>query len=130
MISHNTTGASRRVINMEWDKFWSENKKILEGEAPRYMANSADRKVLMTVTNLGPEVTVDSVQIHPQKPEMGMRALRKCNSIYLEMDDCNTFSEGEEVSCVTVMCCAVLSSVVLCCLVAEEMEWRRGERVR
>jgi glutamyl-tRNA synthetase len=91
-------GASRRVINMEWDKFWSENKKVLEGIAPRYMANSAVRKVLMKITNVGPEVVVDSVQIHPQKPEMGIRALRKYNAVYLEMDDCNTFSEGEEVT--------------------------------
>jgi len=91
-------GASRRVINMEWDKFWSENKKMLEASAPRYMANSAERKVLMTVTNVSPDIVVDSVQIHPQKPEMGMRALRKSNSIYLELDDCNTFKEGEEVT--------------------------------
>ena len=82
---------------MEWDKFWSENKKILEASAPRYMANSAERKVLMTVTNVPAEITVDSVQIHPQKPEMGVRALRKFNCVYLEMDDCNTFKEGEEV---------------------------------
>lgn len=82
---------------MEWDKFWSENKKVLEASAPRYMANSVDRKVLMTVTNVASEVTVDAVQIHPQKPEMGMRPLRKYNSIYLELDDCNTFKEGEEV---------------------------------
>jgi glutamyl/glutaminyl-tRNA synthetase len=91
-------GASRRIINMEWDKFWSENKKVLEATAPRYMANSAIRKVVMNITNVAPEITVDSVQVHPQKPEFGMRALRKYNSVYLELDDCNTFSEGEEVT--------------------------------
>jgi glutamyl-tRNA synthetase len=52
----------------------------------------------MTVTNVPAEITVDSVQVHPQKPEMGMRALRKFNCVYLELDDCNTFAEGEEVT--------------------------------
>jgi hypothetical protein len=81
------------------------------------MANSAERKVIMTVSNLGPEITVDSVQIHPQKPEMGLRALRKYNSMYLEMDDCNTFTEGEEVSAefegggvTAVLCCVVIDA--------------------
>ena len=96
-------GASRRVINMEWDKFWSVNKKVLENVAPRYMANSAQRKVLMNVTNVGAEIHVDSVQLHPQKPEMGTRAIRKYKSVYLEMDDCNSFTEGEEVS----YCCCM-----------------------
>lgn len=104
-------GASRRVINMEWDKFWSENKKILESIAPRYMANSLERKVLMTVSNLPSEITVDSVQIHPQKPEMGMRALRKYNSVYLEVDDCNAFAEGEEV-CETCPACGEMAVAV------------------
>jgi hypothetical protein len=30
-------GASKRIISMEWDKFWSSNKMSLELKAPRYM---------------------------------------------------------------------------------------------
>jgi hypothetical protein len=33
-------GASRRVITMEWDKFWAENKKVLEEKCLRLMGVS------------------------------------------------------------------------------------------
>jgi len=93
-------GASRRVINMEWDKFWSENKKILEDISPRYMAVSKDTKVLLTVTNIPNEVQGVLINVHPSKPEMGQRIVRRYNQIYLEVEDCQTFSEGEEVTLV------------------------------
>jgi glutamyl/glutaminyl-tRNA synthetase len=58
---------------MEWDKFWSENKRILEEIAPRYMGVTRDKKVLFHVSNVPDEIVCASIQIHPQKPEMGMR---------------------------------------------------------
>jgi glutamyl-tRNA synthetase len=66
-------GASKRVINMEWDKFWSENKRFLEEKAYRYMGVSTDNAVLMTVSNVPDVEEVVSIQNHPQKPEMGFR---------------------------------------------------------
>mmetsp|Transcript_5208 Transcript_5208/g.8013 ORF Transcript_5208/g.8013 Transcript_5208/m.8013 type:complete len:905 (+) Transcript_5208:75-2789(+) len=93
-------GASRRVINMEWDKFWSENKRVLEDISPRYMAVTRDTKVPFLVTNVPGEVVGVSIQRHPQKPEMGMRVSRRYNKLYLEVEDCQNFSEGEEVTLV------------------------------
>jgi glutamyl/glutaminyl-tRNA synthetase len=93
-------GASKRVINMEWDKFWSENKKVLEDISPRYMAVSTDRKVLFTVTNIPKEIEGVLINIHPSKPEMGQRVLRRYHEIYLEVDDAQLFAEGEEVTLV------------------------------
>lgn len=93
-------GASKRVINMEWDKFWSENKKVLEEISPRYMAVTTDRKVLFTVTNVPKEVEGVLINVHPSKPEMGQRVLRRYHEIYLEVDDAQLFAEGEEVTLV------------------------------
>jgi glutamyl/glutaminyl-tRNA synthetase len=93
-------GASRRVINMEWDKFWSDNKKILEDISPRYMAVSADSKVTLTVTNISDTVECVSIGLHPSKPEMGTRILRRLNKVLLETEDCQHFTEGEEVTLV------------------------------
>ena len=61
-------GASRRIITMEWDKFWSENKKILEETAPRYMGVIKSSCVTLTVTNMEPEIAAVSIAVHPQKP--------------------------------------------------------------
>jgi len=75
-------GASRRVITMEWDKFWAENKRVLEDISPRYMAvegsdNNDGLTVVVYVTNVDATVTGHSVQIHPQKPELGYRVIRR-----------------------------------------------------
>jgi glutamyl-tRNA synthetase len=74
-------GASRRVITMEWDKFWSENKSVLEQTSARYMGVTEDDMVPIRVTNVSEEVVAVSVQIHPQKPEFGNRVMRKSNSV-------------------------------------------------
>lgn len=91
-------GASRRVITMEWDKFWSDNKKILEETSHRYMSVSASTSVKFTVTNVPAGESAATVQLHPSKPEMGTRVMRRSNELLLEREDCNTFAVGEEVT--------------------------------
>ena len=74
-------GASRRVITMEWDKFWAENKKVLEESAKRFMAVATVDAVEFTVTNVAAQIEVVPVQVHPQKPEMGFRVMRRLNKV-------------------------------------------------
>lgn len=91
-------GASRRVITMEWDKFWSENKKVLEDKCPRYMGVSSQDKVEFIVDNEPAEITLTSAPIHPQKPEMGTRVLRRYNKVYVDQIDALTYTVGEEIT--------------------------------
>ena len=91
-------GASRRVITMEWDKFWSENKKVLEETAPRYMGVSCADKVQLHITNVKDEVTAHTVAVHPQKPEMGTRVMRRHCRVLLDQVDAATYKVGEEVT--------------------------------
>jgi len=91
-------GASRRVITMEWDKFWSENKKVLEEKSPRYMGVSERGKVLLELTNVSEEVVEHSVQIHPQKPELGQRIMLRYSKVYIDQIDAATYKVGEEVT--------------------------------
>lgn len=81
-------GASRRIITMEWDKFWSENKKVLEESSARYMGVSADGMVPFKITNVPDEIVAVSVQIHPQKPELGNRVMRRSNSVSENLHHC------------------------------------------
>ena len=90
-------GASKRIISMEWDKFWAENKKVLEESAHRYMSVSKDTCVPFTITNLPTEESIVSIPLHPQKPDMGTRVSRRFNKLLLDQEDVNTFVEGEEM---------------------------------
>ena len=83
---------------MEWDKFWSENKKVLEERCPRYMGVSSNHKVVMHLENVPDEITEHQVQIHPQKPEFGERVMLRNSKIYIDQDDASTYKVGEEVT--------------------------------
>lgn len=54
---------------------------MLEERAPRYMGVSVQDMVELTLENVGEEVTAHQVQIHPQKPELGNRVMRRFNKV-------------------------------------------------
>lgn len=89
-------GASRRVVNMEWDKFWAENKKVLEDTSPRYMGVDENNAVHVELTNVSNIVSAHDVPIHPSKPEMGTRVMRRLNDVIIDQADAKTLSDGEE----------------------------------
>ncbi len=91
-------GASRRVITMEWDKFWSDNKMVLEHKAPRYMGVSTPGHVLVTIENIPAEISAHSVPLFPMEPEKGSRVCRRFNEIYVDQEDAAAYKVGEEVT--------------------------------
>ena len=91
-------GASRRVITMEWDKFWSENKQTLEHKAPRYMGITTPTQVTVTIENIPAEITAHSVPLFPAEPEKGTRVCRRFNVVYIDQEDAALFKVGEEVT--------------------------------
>lgn len=62
-----TQGASKKVTNMEWDKFWSMNKKKYEQTAHRYMGVFKDTCVELHIGN-APKGDVVSIPValHPK----------------------------------------------------------------
>lgn len=100
-------GASRRIITMEWDKFWAENKRYLEEVAPRYMAVNDPAKgkgaVPFMVSNFAElygeaKEVAATAPIHPQKPELGTRVMRRAARLLLDPEDAYVLTEGEEVT--------------------------------
>ncbi|CAM9975917.1 unnamed protein product, partial [Laminaria digitata] len=92
-------GASKKVTNMEWDKFWSMNKKKYEQGAHRYMGVFKDTCVELHIEN-SPEGQVVSIPValHPKHPEIGTRAMRLAPVVLLEGGDADAVAEGEEVT--------------------------------
>ncbi|CEG45585.1 glutamate-trna ligase [Plasmopara halstedii] len=91
-------GASRRITDMEWDKFWTLNKRVLDPIAPRYFAIASESTVPLLLTNVTDTVIGIPVARHPKDPTMGNKMVRFCSKLLLERDDVNNFVEGEEVT--------------------------------
>ena len=94
-------GASRNIINLEWDSFWALNKAAYEAPSKRLMAVEAAGKATLKITNCPQydkgDVHALVVPWHPKDESMGMRPCRIGNTIYLEGDDAKTLAAGEEV---------------------------------
>ncbi|KAL7540068.1 hypothetical protein ACHAWF_006587 [Thalassiosira exigua] len=89
-------GASRRIVNMEWSKFWAENKKSIDTRAKRFMAIDKVEHVVLTVTNAAGEgdgMEFLSTDYLPKDPSFGKRLVRIGRRVLLEKVD----TEGMEV---------------------------------
>ena len=91
-------GASRNIINMEWDSFWAINKAAYEPLAPRFQAVEKHKVAKLQLSNV-PEfskVSAITVQLHPKDPGMGCRAMRVSNTVLLENEDAESINVGDE----------------------------------
>jgi glutamyl-tRNA synthetase len=91
-------GASRNVVNMEWSKFWAENKKEIDKNAKRFMAIDKTQHVKLTITD-GPTVesnTFLTTACHPKDPSLGKRVVRIAKQVLLETLDTEGMTVGEE----------------------------------
>jgi glutamyl-tRNA synthetase len=92
-------GASRRVVNMEWGKFWAENKKEIDKTAKRFMAIDTKEHVSLTVTN-APSIEDNAylgTAYHPKDPTLGNRVIRIGKDILLEKGDTEGIVVGEGI---------------------------------
>lgn len=92
-------GASRRITNMEWTKFWAENKKEIDITAKRFMAVDASQHIILTIEN-GPDYSSNRFQLTdylPKNPSFGKRVIRLSNQVLLEKMDVNGILAEEEI---------------------------------
>ncbi|XP_068586506.1 bifunctional glutamate/proline--tRNA ligase isoform X2 [Cebidichthys violaceus] len=89
-------GGSRSVVNMEWDKIWAFNKKVIDPVAPRYTALSSSYVVPVSVSEATEEMK--EVAKHPKNAEVGMKEVWYGPRVLVEGADAETFSEGEMVT--------------------------------
>lgn len=89
-------GGSRSVVNMEWDKIWAFNKKVIDPVAPRYTALSSSYVVPVSVSEATEEMK--EVVKHPKNADVGMKEVWYGPRVLVEGADAETFSEGEMVT--------------------------------
>ena len=82
-------GFSRRIVTMEWDKFWSQNAKMMDKTASRYMALGADSAVPLVLVNFPSEEEGAGlrVQLHPKDPSLGYKAMTTGSQLLVERED-------------------------------------------
>ncbi len=92
-------GASRRITTMEWDKFWSLNKKQYEISSHRYMGVFQQGSVELKLDNGPPSGTISAitVQLHPKNAEMGLRPVRISDRIWVEGADVAKLVAGDDI---------------------------------
>ncbi|KAM9817196.1 bifunctional glutamate/proline--tRNA ligase [Neosynchiropus ocellatus] len=89
-------GGSRSVVNMEWDKIWAFNKKVIDPVAPRYTALSGSYAVPVRVSEAAEEMK--EVAKHPKNADVGVKEVWYGPRVLVEGADAETFSEGEMVT--------------------------------
>jgi len=92
-------GASRRVVNLEWMVFWSENKREIDKAAKRFMAIDKENNVRLTLVGAPKESDFAYIKtsFHPKDPGLGTRAIRIANEVLLEKVDIEGIEVGEEI---------------------------------
>ncbi|XP_077138362.1 bifunctional glutamate/proline--tRNA ligase isoform X2 [Ranitomeya variabilis] len=89
-------GSSRSVVNMEWDKIWAFNKKVIDPIAPRY--NALLKSQVVPVNIPGAQEGVTEVAKHPKNAEVGVKSVWYGPRVLIEGADAETLSEGETVT--------------------------------
>lgn len=93
-------GASRRITNMEWHKFWAENKKEIDKTAKRFMAigeKSDHVKLFVENAPLNDDNHFVLAQYLPKDASFGKRAIRLGQEIILEAIDVEGLKVDEEI---------------------------------
>lgn len=105
-------GASRKEADMEWDKFWNLNKKIIDPVVPRFMAVDAAHHVEIALTDVS-TVEAKTIPKHPKDAggeKFGMKTLFVAPTVLVETEDVKGIAAGEEILLLQLGC-VVIDSV-------------------
>jgi len=89
-------GSSRTVVQMEWDKIWSFNKKIIDPVAPRYTAleKSATARVLIR----GVQEKKTTAALHPKNEAVGNKDVWISDKVLIDSADVDSLRVGENAT--------------------------------
>lgn len=88
-------GSSRSVVNMEWDKIWAFNKKVIDRTAPRHTALQG---ALVPVLVSGTAEQATTAQRHPKDPSLGTKTVWVGPRVLVEAADAEQLQEGQNAT--------------------------------
>lgn len=91
-------GASVNVLNLEWDKLWSLNRKLLDPISSRHTAVSADNFVPWKLSKAPVELDTKEVLKHKKNEQLGVKTTYLSSNILIDYEDAKDLQEGEEVT--------------------------------
>jgi glutamyl-tRNA synthetase len=93
-------GASKRVCDMEWDKFWATNKQHIDPVAHRFTAivGARARLALRAGDGVPAEPEARAVALHPKNASAGTKAAWFGPRLMLEAADASLLKVGEEIT--------------------------------
>lgn len=90
-------GMSKATNLMEWDQIWAINKQKIDPIVPRFAAVSQEGAVKFKLSGIDGTVCVAEKK-HAKNDELGDRLLMKCPVVYLDQEDAQDLSPGEELT--------------------------------
>ena len=89
-------GSSRSVVQMEWDKIWSMNKKIIDPVAPRYTALEKGATARVLVRGIQEKKT--TAALHPKNEAVGNKDIWISNQVLVDLADVDLLRVGENAT--------------------------------
>lgn len=89
-------GSSRSVVQMEWDKIWAINKKIIDPIAPRYTA--LEKGATARVHVRGITETRTTAALHPKNTDVGTKDVWLNDQVLIELADVDALRPGENAT--------------------------------
>ncbi|KAF5404100.1 Bifunctional aminoacyl-tRNA synthetase [Paragonimus heterotremus] len=112
-------GSSRSSAQMEWDKIWAFNKKVIDPVAPRYTgllmdptlpsSDGAPRGLVPVRIRGQSDIVEKQVPIHPKNEHLGDRNILLGPLIFIEHADAVCLKQGENVTLINWGNCRVLN---------------------
>lgn len=91
-------GSSKNINNMEWDKLWTMNKKVIDPVCPRHTAIMKKGKTPIHIVDGPEEPELVTLPRHKKNPDAGTKITARTKDIWIDAEDAHTISEGEEIT--------------------------------
>lgn len=89
-------GPSTNTVNMEWDKIWAKNAKIIDPISKRFNAIKDDTKMILNITNLTEVPEGITVKYMSKNDALGQRVRLYNNKLFVEQNDIKGLNVGDK----------------------------------